>query len=85
MELGDRHFTLSRALLDFAFEVGRELIEFFESCASVILPPPGSESRAGQTDEGSRMEGPFEKGDVAEDFEMSCSSGITFQPSAALC
>src|SRR5579872_5882992 len=50
MQLGHRRLALGGAFLNALFKVGRELIQFFQSCPSLILPATPPQRRSSQAD-----------------------------------
>ena len=84
MQLGHRRFALGRAILNALLKVGRELVQFLQPCARLILPATAAERRLGQADEGGRMEWSFEEGHVPEELEEPAGLGIALEPAAAL-
>src|SRR5579872_5336898 len=83
MQLGHRRLALGGAFLNALFKVGRELIQFFQSCPSLILPATASQRRSSQADKRGRMEWSLEKGHVPQDLEEAPRFGIALQPAAA--
>ena len=83
VELLERALALRGTRLDSLLELGGERVQLLEPCARLILAATAAQRRAGEADQGGRMERPLEEGDVAQRVEQPRRRRIALETAAA--